>query len=475
MKCKKYSVFHFSALKNLWLLLFLVITSPLLGQVDYVIIDSIIIVGNHKTKKNVIMQEIDLHSGDTLSLENIADRLLINEKRISSIGLFNLSTINIKNWNTELSTCNIEIKVQENWYIYPYVIFELADRNFNVWGKEFNYSFKRVNYGLALDHINLTGNKDKLKLKYQTGYIKKIELAYIYPYLWGNTGLFGNVLYSENREISYRTIGNKPAFYSRADNDKIVFQHRAHIGISHRSNPQLNQTIKLEYVNLKIDSSVSNKNADFFGENRTRLQYFLLDYELKYDNTVYPLYPQKGYRLELKVRKEGLGIFNDLNNLNFSIALEQYTSIFKNVILANRLKFKINVLPDVIPYYLNNGIGYGNDYITGYQLYVLDGRNFMLAQNSIRWKIMDHNFNLPKFMPKQFKVMNAQVYFRFNIDGGFSNDPLSGTENPLSNQIQLGYGPSLDFIMFNNVSFSVNYGFTQRGDRGIFFDGGFNF
>ena len=38
-----------------------------------------------------------------------------------------------------------------------------------------------------------------------------------------------------------------------------------------------------------------------------------------------------------------------------------------------------------------------------------------------------------------------------------------------------GYGPSLDFIVFNNVTFTINYGITQTGIKGIFFDGGFNF
>lgn len=453
----------------------LILPCVLASQVDFVVIDSIIILGNHKTKNHVILQEIDLHVGDTINIDQIAERLKSNEKRISSIGLFNLTSLNIKNWNTDLATCNIEIKVQENWYIYPYIIFELADRNFNVWKNEFNYSFKRVNYGLALDHINLTGNKDKLKLKYQTGYIRKLELGYNYPYLWGNTGIFGNILYSENREIAFRTLGSKPAFFSKQDNDKIFFQRRAHIGMSHRSSPQLNQTVKFEYVHVRTDDSVAIKNLNFFGQSRIQLKYFLIDYELKYDNTVYPLYPQKGYRFEINARKEGLGIFNDVNNLNLAIALEQYTTLFNNIILANRLKFKINFLNDQIPYYLNNSIGYGKDNITGYQLYVMDGRNFMLAQNSIRWKILDHDFSLFNFMPKQFRIMNAQVYLRFNVDGGFANDPLSGKENPFSNKIQIGYGPSLDFIVFNNVTFTINYGITQTGEKGLFFDGGFNF
>src|SRR5690606_4078534 len=143
----------------------------------------------------------------------LSERMLTNERRLKSIGLFNDVNVNIKNWNMDYSHCDIEISVIENWFIYPYLIFELADRNFNVWRKEFNYSLRRVNYGIAGNHINLSGNKDKLKLKIQGGYIRKLEIFYEYPYLWKNWGLTGNVLYAENREIPYISKENKPVFF----------------------------------------------------------------------------------------------------------------------------------------------------------------------------------------------------------------------------------------------------------------------
>lgn len=46
------------------------------------------------------------------------------------------------------------IEVQENWYLYPNIIFELADRNFNVWWNEYDRSFKRINFGLGAQHVN---------------------------------------------------------------------------------------------------------------------------------------------------------------------------------------------------------------------------------------------------------------------------------------------------------------------------------
>jgi len=87
--------------------------------------------------------------------------------------LFTGVRFNISNWDTENKTADIAIDFQENWYIYPGIIFELADRNFNVWWTEQNRDFDRVNYGVNVDHINVTGRKDKLRIKLQHGYTKE--------------------------------------------------------------------------------------------------------------------------------------------------------------------------------------------------------------------------------------------------------------------------------------------------------------
>ena len=75
----------------------------------------------------------------------------------------------------------LSLEVKESWYIYPAPIFELADRSFNVWWKEMNCDFDRVNYGIRIDHLNLTGRKDKFKIKFQQGYTRKYELEYNFP------------------------------------------------------------------------------------------------------------------------------------------------------------------------------------------------------------------------------------------------------------------------------------------------------
>ena len=459
-----------------YFLLLILLAGKLTAQTNFVIIDSVHVLGLNKTKKSVVLQETDLHPGDTLALDELATRLNSNEKRLQSAGLFTLATINVRNWNTDLNTCNIEIKVQENWYIYPYIIFELADRNFNVWRKEFNYSFNRVNYGLALTHINFTGHKDKLKAKVQAGYLRKLELSYEYPYIWGNWGLSANVLYTESREVAYKSVNNKPVFYKNENDKKVFFQHKASATLHYRGSARYFQSLRLEFIQARIDSYVSEfLNPYYFDNSQSDFKYLLLDFVSKYDNTLYPLYPVGGYKVEFNLRKEGLGFLGDGDNSWFTLMGEKHTSIFSSLILSNRLKFKLQLQKNPISYFLNTGIGYSDNEITGYQLYVLDGKSFVLSKNTLKLKVLDDDIKTFKFMPKYYKVMNTKLFLRFNFDIGMSHDPVFGAENSLSNTWQYGYGPGIDLILFNNFMLSAEFGITRFGETGIFFDSGFNF
>lgn len=464
-----------SGFLSLIFLFCVVFQCSLSAQSEYVIIQNVIIVNNHKTKSNVIIHEIDIKSGDTISLDKLSERMLTNERRLKSIGLFNDVNVNIKNWNMDYSHCDIEISVIENWFIYPFLIFELADRNFNVWRKEFNYSLRRVNYGIAGNHINLSGNKDKLKLKIQGGYIRKLEIFYEYPYLWKNWGLTGNVLYAENREIPYISKENKPVFFKSITDDKVQYLHKASIGVTKRVSPHLFQNLRLEFTDYKIDQQIAFLNPNYLGFGKERIRYFYLGYELRYDQTEYPLYPINGYRFELIARKEGLGIFKDINNSWISLNLEQHFRMSTDFILSSRIKFKTNIQPNPISYIFSNALGYKNDFITGYQLYVMDGKHFMLTKHALRYRLMDKNYHFSSVVPDQFKRFNVQLYGRLNLDAGYSFDPDHKLENPLSNKIQFGYGPGIDLILYNNFIASIELGITRQGNAGIFFSAGFNF
>ena len=165
----------------LWLAL---IIAPCIAvaQMDYVYIDSISVQGNKKTKKSIILREMLVGEGDTTSLAELSALMDRSEELIMNTGLFNLAEISFKAWEGSTNKVHLLVSVEETWYLYPVPIFELADRNFNVWWVEQGRSLQRLNFGMEFAHLNFSGKKDRLKISAKYGYTRKYALSYSLPF-----------------------------------------------------------------------------------------------------------------------------------------------------------------------------------------------------------------------------------------------------------------------------------------------------
>jgi len=450
-----------------------------IGQeaVDYFLVDNIIFQGIKHTKTDVLLNELDFEIGDTIYLSQLTVRKLENEKRILGTALFTSAEMNVKNWNTEEQFATIEFTLQENWYIYPSIIFELADRNFNVWWSEMDRDWSRVNYGLGVDHINLTGRKDKLKLKVQHGYTRKYEAKYNYPYITRTWGAFGEIFFANQKEIGYTTINNKTVFEKQDDERILLRRFRTSLGANYRPSVFQFHDFKLEYHHNSIDEFIATEVApDYFLNGKTDLRYFALKYDFVYDQRVFNLYPEGGFMFFGNVTKEGLGLFEDFNNLSISVGIEKYFRLNNNLILGGRLKAKTNLIRNKIAFANNTGLGYGNDLVRGYELYVVDGTDWGLAKTSLRYKVLEKDINWGKHMMlPQFKKMNFRVFLRANLDFGYVNEPTYIATNTLNNRFLIGYGPAVDVLLYHTYIMSFEYSFNHLGESGLYLRSTFNF
>lgn len=468
----------FPLLSKRILLSFLLMISYLIlsAQSDSVVINDILFIGNKKTNERVIQYEMDIEVGDTISLSDLNTMIALEEKRILNTRLFTFVKINIKNWNQESGFLDLEVNLQENWYIYPAPIFELADRSFNVWWKEQKRSFKRVNYGARIDHLNLTGNKDRLKLKLQFGYIRKYELKYSFPYLKNGWGLSTNVLYTEQREIGYITEGNKTLFESVEDERIMLTRFRASASLSKRTGLRLFQSFRLAYHQNGVDQYVvDNLNPEYFLNGSKGLKFLQLEYDVDYDKRVFTLYPEGGYRLRGNIKKDGFGFEGNYNNLSVTGSIEKYWKPWNAFILESRLRAKTNILRDRISFANNTGLGYGGNIITGYELYVIDGTDWILHKNAIKIPIIDVTTIWESMKMRQYKKVSFKAWLRWNMDYGYVRERDYVEGNPLNNQWLLGFGPAIDMLLYNSFSLQLEYSFNEIGDRGLFVKSRLNF
>ena len=178
-----------------------------------VIVKGIFVEGNRKTKTRIITRELTFAVGDTIPLSKFGKLLEDNRLRVMNTNLFNVVEMNVKNWKSgdlPIDEVNVNIKIIENFFVYPVPIFSLADRNFNVWWKEQNRDLARTNYGFSLQHINTTGQRDPLSATVQLGYTQRIGLSYELPFInkKQTIGLFGsgNLARRANRPLHWPVL-----------------------------------------------------------------------------------------------------------------------------------------------------------------------------------------------------------------------------------------------------------------------------
>jgi outer membrane protein assembly factor BamA len=455
----------------LFFLTFLIsnIAAANVDTLSFVSIKKITVDGNKRTKDRIIFRELNFVVGDTISLSYLTERLEFNRLQLMNTGLFTDVTMNIREWD-QYNQVSIDIQVVEAFYIYPIPLFELADRNFNVWWIDYNHSFRRINYGMRFYHYNLTGRRDVLKAKVQLGFTRKFELEYSLPFIdrrqqWG---LKTDFLLTRNRDVNYRTEEDKQVFFRTEGN---VVLRRLRLGATATLRPRL-QTYhewRLGYYQNQIEAIVNDQlNPDFFG-NRLSQRYFSLRYIVTVDKRDIRPYPLNGYFFQLQARKDGLGLFDDLNAAYLITSYRQYFPFAKKWNLELSMKGQLGLIRQKQPFYNLKALGYEYDYIRGFEYYVIDGLDFAYLKTSLRFELFDGPFNWGKAMPlESFRVMPLRLYLTFNNDFGYANNPFYGQGNQLDNQLLWGHGVGLDVIVYYNQVFQLEVSRNDLGEVGFF-------
>ena len=94
-------------------------------------VNSIYIIGNEKTEKEIILRELDFITNYPYEWETFLGILKADQQKIFNLRLFN--EVEITPLRTGPEEVEVLIAVKERWYILPSVIFQLADRNFAEW------------------------------------------------------------------------------------------------------------------------------------------------------------------------------------------------------------------------------------------------------------------------------------------------------------------------------------------------------
>lgn len=441
------------------------------GQNQQVTIRQIVVEGNKKTRRDVILREMNFAPGDTVLKGRLSAKIKENELLLLNTGLFTSVKIFFKNWIGATDEIDLQITVKENWYIYPIPIFELADRNFNVWWVEQNRSLARTNYGVAFAHTNLTGRRDKFEIVSKFGYTRNFSLKYDLPYLTANKkiGAIFDIAYFQNKEVNYLTDGNKQVFFNQ--DDRFVYQRfRLKTGLSFRPKIRALHELELRYHQNKLMEVIAEElNPDFFLEGRDFQRFFSLTYKYSFDFRDRRYYPLNGFYFSGEIEKAGLGIMGDRNALEINLRYDKYISINSKFSLALQQKAKFSLIRNQQPYNDNRALGFNSNSLRGYELYIVDGLDMGIFKTSLRFELLNKAVTFGKIMPiEAFKYMPIKMYLTINNDLGIVNDPFFDANNSFNNRLLWGKGIGLDFVLFYDKVISLEYSFNHINEKGLF-------
>lgn len=433
---------------------------------DTIIVKQLIITGNKVTRLSIITRELMLHENDTLPYYVFEKAKERTRENLMNTGIFNFVTITHQ--KTSSTDAIVIVDVTERWYIFPVPIFELVDRNFNEWVRSGDWS--RINYGFFLNWDNFRGMNESLRFQFRWGYSQRIGLSYTIPFINKNQdeGLSFGVAYSRNREVGYAVEESKQLLYQEPG-DFVRKEYSGSITYSRRNGHYNSSSFTAEYRNNHIEDTVAILNPYYFEYQRTDQQLIVLAWRFRRDRRDYKVYPLKGYLFDFDAVKNGTGLLKNEPNLMFLQTQVKYFHQFApRWYAASTLKGKLSGQSEA-PYFNQRGFGFNNDFVRGYEYYVVPGQNFVLTRNSFKFALIPTQVvTLPFSKLEKFRTIPFAFYLNANFDAGYVRDRQFEETNPLANKWQYGYGLGIDYVTYYNLVFRLEYSINKFGEKGFY-------
>ena len=453
-------------MRTLLFLIFLM-TSFKLGAQELFHISSIEIEGNKKTKRETILRELSFQIGDSLTIQEFKKKQHQSELNIESQWLFNF--IDFQH-TTQDQNIQVTINVIERWYVWPYPILEISERNFNVFWDSLKASqftdFSRLNYGVFLNWYNFRGRNELLKIKFRKGYKEHYLFEYDIPYL-NKQKTIGTTLNFElfrMKQFHYKTINNK-LLYTNLENDQLKDWNTS-ISIQYKKDLNTAHKLKAQHSYIVIPEYVLNLNEYYLPHSQYSFQYSKLEYHFEYEKRNSTSYPIKGSFSECIVSAyKGSEI--DFNNFSVIAKTEHHYSIKPRLNFGSSLKAKWQS-NNKLPYVLYQSLGY-EDYLRGYEYYVFDGQHYFLSKTALKYELIPKTIlQLPYLKLEQFKKTFYSVYFSIFADMGQVVDHQYSEMNSLNNTFLRSQGMSLDIVTYYDKLIRLEYSRNHLKEWGLF-------
>ncbi len=438
---------------------------------SHVIIDTIILSGNKITRRSIILRELTFECQDIIATDNLASQLSRSRDNLLNTSLFNFVTMqdSIVS-NTDYTHIALHIHFIERWYLWPIPIFEISDRNFNAWWED--KDLNRISYGLLLVRDNMRGRMERLNMLLRFGWDETYQISYNIPYI-NKKQTFGAGLgmgFSQNHEVAYTTVDNHQESY-RSEDEYVHRHFYSFLKLNHRPSLYENHNLQLGYNYYVFGDTLLKLNPDYSFDGETVNEYMSLQYSYSSDHRDSKVYPLRGDYLSGTISKNGFNVLKngDISMMELMASYRKYWTLGKQFYFSTDWNGKISTSRNQ-PYFYQRGLGYGREFVRGYELYVIDGQSHIIGKNTLKYNVVPTRVkNLPFIPSEKFSKLHYAFYLNWYVDVAYVDDFKHAEGNGLANQMLWGTGLGIDLVTYYDMVFRVDFSVNNLGEFGVYF------
>ena len=416
-------------------------------------IERIILIGNEKTKDEVILREMQLREGGKFNLEYLENDV----KRLYNLGLFN--RVDVVPAPLSSKRINLVFEFEEGFYFLPIPQGGIKEG-----------SIKKIWGGVNFLWRNFRGRNETLGLSFGVGYEPFISVSYLNPWIFGNKHYFFHTSFKYSRTYP-RSVGN-------SDSTGVIFNKNevptyimndimgdVRIGKYFGQNTSFSALLQFNSIytsEYEPGRTVSKNGLDIFPT---------AGLDFTYDTRDYSKFSTYGSYYYIKLSRNGLFHKNiDLNKFRFDLRRFIPIKLSKNyaLVLSGRINTVLSFGGGEIPVYLQESMGYDN-LIRGWDNFVFLGEDKMFGSLELRIPVIlpfyvkgsDHFIIRKLPLAKKFSYrygVYATLFFDF---GGV----WGRKENIYSTQFKNGFGGGLNFLLPFDFVGRVDIGFRRIRDN----------
>ena len=421
---------------------------------DSIQVNQIRVTGNRITRSPVVLRELTIRPGMQLDSSSFAAAVAESRNRLINLGIFNHVRIGM-NQDT------LSVQIRDRLPVFGYPRFALADRNFRQWWE--TRDFSRTVYGIWGIWRNVGGWNHRLTLQLLHGYTEWAELSYRVPFRkqdksWSWTA---RTQFTANHEVWYKTENNRLQFLKL---DRNWGQVQWNGGLTLAFRPTFYTWLEAEpswqYFRVADTIVSGGANPGYLKDGSTRQTAAWLSLRLVRDTRIRRDYPVDGSLLRLELRPM---------QINSGIATSSHCWLAGRYAMYRPFAGGVGVLgaygryaSGKLPYTYGRVMGYGADYVRGYEAFVAEGNGYILFKTAWRYPLwFDRHVHPEKWVPnKLLRDIPVSLWLNVFADAGRVVQPFKVPGNDLASSWMRGVGIGLDVLAFYDrmLRFEISLG-----------------